>query len=218
MTLKLAVLISGRGTNLTALLRAIDSGSCDATVAIVVSDRSEALGLEIARARGIETDVVLLRDHPDRGSFSEALARCVARVQPDLVVLAGFMRLLGPAFINRFPQRVINVHPSLLPLFPGTTGPKQALAAGVRLTGCTVHLVDTGVDSGAIIAQAAVPVVAGDDAATLHQRIQRAEHVLLPRVIAAISAGDIELTPELILHTPPHADGWLMSLPEPQVE
>jgi phosphoribosylglycinamide formyltransferase-1 len=121
-----------------------------------------------------------------------ARGRCDAE-EPGLVVLAGFMRVLGAAFIDRFAGRIINVHPALLPLFPGTDGPAQAIAAGVRISGCTVHVADAGIDTGPIIAQAVVPVLDGDDAERLHQRIQAAEHKLLPAVIDAIARGDIAL-------------------------
>lgn len=214
MTLKLAVLISGRGTNLAALLSAIEAGSCDAEVQLVVSDRADAAGLELAHTRGIRTDTLRMGDYADRAAWDRALTDSVAASEPDLVVLAGFMRLLGRTFIERFRQRVINVHPALLPLFPGTNGPAQALAAGVRISGCSVHLVDHGVDTGPVIAQAVVPVMPSDDVPALHARIQSVEHVLLPRVVAAIARGAIELEPSLRVHTPPDADTTLFSLPD----
>jgi phosphoribosylglycinamide formyltransferase 1 len=214
MTLKLAVLISGRGSNLAAILGAIEAGACDARVELVVSDREGAAGLDLARSRGIRHEVVRMRDYADRAAWDVALTDKVEEAQPSLVVLAGFMRLLGTRFIEQFRQRVINVHPSLLPLFPGTTGPEQALAAGVRVSGCSVHLVDSGIDSGAVIAQAVVPILPNDDARTLHARIQAAEHVLFPRVIAAIARGAIELSPELRVHSLPDPDTALFSLPE----
>jgi phosphoribosylglycinamide formyltransferase-1 len=216
MTLKLAVLISGRGTNLAAIVRAIDAGTCDAQIQRVVSDRVDAAGLELARERGIPIDVVRMGDHVDRATWDNALVATVAKMDPELVVLAGFMRLLGRVFIERFRQRVINVHPALLPLFPGTTGPAQALEAGVRVSGCSVHLVDNGADTGPVIAQAVVPVLPSDDAKTLHARIQRAEHVLLPRVIDAIARGAIELQPALRIHSHPDADTAFFSLPDPR--
>lgn len=213
MTLKLAVLISGRGTNLAAILAAIERGACDARVALVVSDRAEASGLELARARAIETAVVPMRAHVDRPTWNRALADTVARAQPELVVLAGFMRVLGPAFLEHFPQRIINVHPALLPLFPGTAGPANALAAGMRVAGCSVHIVDDGIDTGPILAQAAVPILPTDDPEALHSRIQRAEHVLLPRVIAAIAAGLIELGPPLSIRALPDSTSQVLSVP-----
>ncbi|HET8939226.1 MAG TPA: phosphoribosylglycinamide formyltransferase [Polyangiales bacterium] len=214
MTLKLAVLISGRGTNLAALFGAIEAGSCDAQVQLVVSDREAAPGLELAHARGIRSQTIRMRDYADRAAWDSALTQAVAAIEPDLVVLAGFMRLLGRPFIERFRQRVINVHPALLPLFPGTNGPEQAIQAGVPITGCSVHLVDHGVDTGPVIAQAVVPVLPDDDVPTLHARIQRVEHVLLPRVVAAVASGAIELQPRLRIHTPPDADTALFSLPD----
>jgi phosphoribosylglycinamide formyltransferase-1 len=197
MALKLAVLISGKGSNLAAVQEAIDASHCDARIALVVSDREGAAGLEFARARGLPTKIVSLREHPDRDAWDRALTTEVATSSPDLVVFAGFMRLVGKAFLERFARRVINVHPALLPCFPGTDGPGQALRAGVRVSGCTVHVVDSGVDTGPIIAQAAVPVLPSDDAHALHTRIQRAEHMLLPLVIDAIARGAIVLEPEL---------------------
>jgi phosphoribosylglycinamide formyltransferase-1 len=197
MTLPIAVLISGRGSNLAAILRAIDAGECAGSVCVVASDRRDALGLELARERGIATVVVRLRDHADRDAWNAALAEAVAAHAPGLVVLAGFMRVVGRPFLDRFPRRVINLHPSLLPAFPGADGPALAIAAGVRISGCTVHLVDDGVDTGPIVAQAAVPVLADDDAARLHARIQVAEHRLLPRVIDDIARGAIHLDPSV---------------------
>jgi phosphoribosylglycinamide formyltransferase 1 len=140
---------------------------------------------------------VKLKDFPDREAWDRALAETVAACEPKLVVLAGFMRLVGPAMLARFPGRIVNVHPALLPLFPGTDAPAQAVRAGVRVSGCTVHVVDSGVDTGPIIAQAVAPVLPDDDADRLHQRIQRLEHRLLPAVIDAVAHGRIELGAEL---------------------
>ncbi|MET0390615.1 MAG: phosphoribosylglycinamide formyltransferase [Polyangiales bacterium] len=216
MALKLAVLISGRGSNLAAILQAIDAGVCRAEVAIVVSDRASAPGLELARDRGLPHYAVRPQDHADRAAWDHALADTVARVQPDLVVSAGFMRVLGANFLARFPRRIINVHPSLLPLFPGIDAPAQAVASGMRLSGCSVHLVDAGVDTGPVIAQAALPIRPDDDASRLHARIQRLEHVLLPRVVAAIADGGVVLAPELTVRTaPPQPESTLFSLGSP---
>lgn len=199
MTLRLAVLISGRGTNLVAILDAIARGACDAHVALVVSDRPSAAGLAAAAARGIRTDVVRMADHASRAAWDEALALRVAEAEPELVVLAGFMRVVGPAFLSRFADRIINVHPALLPLFPGTDGPAQALAAKVRISGCSVHVVDAGIDTGPVLAQAAVRVLPDDSVESLHERIQRAEHRLLPEVIHAIARDAIRLSPTIAL-------------------
>ncbi|MBX3271727.1 MAG: phosphoribosylglycinamide formyltransferase [Sandaracinaceae bacterium] len=187
--MRVAVLASGRGSNLAALARAIDEGRCAATLAGVLSDRASAPALELARARGLPAIVVPPSAHADRAAWDEALARAIAQLEPGLVVLAGFMRLIGPATLAAFRDRIVNVHPSLLPAFPGMDAPRQALDAGVRITGCTVHLVDAGVDTGRILAQAAVRVSPGDDAARLHARIQAAEHALFPRVVDALARG-----------------------------
>ena len=189
MTLDLAVLVSGRGSNLRAICAAIDAGRCDARIAGVLADRSQADALAFASERGIPTRVCRPKDHPSREAWDAALADEVASVSPGLVVLAGFMRIVGPAMLARFPYRIVNVHPALLPAFPGTDGPAQAVAAGVRLSGCTVHLVDAGVDTGPILAQAAVPVLPGDDASSLHARIQGQEHRVFPAVIDAVARG-----------------------------
>lgn len=189
------VLVSGRGSNLRAICGAIDAGACSATIVAVVSDRKRAAALEFAEARGIPTRVVPLRKGDDRDAWNEALALEVAAFKPDLVVLAGFMRVLGPPLLDCFPGQIINVHPALLPSFPGHNGPRDAIDGGVRISGCTVHVVDSGVDSGPIIAQAAVPVLPTDTAESLHARIQRQEHRLLPRVIHQIAKGGITLDP-----------------------
>jgi phosphoribosylglycinamide formyltransferase-1 len=197
MTLPIVVLISGAGSNLRAVLAAIDERRCDARVIAVISDRDSAKGLELARARGIETAVVKMKDFASRELWDEALTRAIASYDPALIVLAGFMKLLGMHTVARFPRRIINIHPALLPLFPGAHGPADAIAAKVRVSGCTVHVVDSGVDSGPIIAQAVVPVLPDDDGERLHQRIQRVEHRLLPAVIDAIARGVVALAPEV---------------------
>jgi formyltetrahydrofolate-dependent phosphoribosylglycinamide formyltransferase len=189
------VLASGRGSNLRALAEAIDAGRCHARIVAVLGDRPSAPALDYARERSIATDVVKPKDYSDRGAWDAALADAIARHTPDLVVLAGFMRIVGAAVLARFAGRIVNVHPALLPAFPGLDAPAQALAAGVRITGCTVHLVDAGVDTGPILAQAAVPVLPGDDAERLHARIQRLEHRLLPAVVDWIARGVLVLEP-----------------------
>lgn len=191
--MKLAVLVSGTGSNLRAIAAAIDAGSCAATIALVASDKESAPALAFASERGLPTAVVKPKDYADRAAWDAALADRIASVAPDLVVLAGFMRIVGSAMLARFPHRIVNVHPALLPSFPGTDGPAQAIAKGVRIAGCTVHLVDAGVDTGPILAQAAVPVLPGDDAHALHARIQVYEHRLLPAVVDAIARGRITL-------------------------
>lgn len=190
--MKVLVLISGRGTNLEALLRAVDDDRCAITVVGVVADR-DADGLVHARQRAIPTRVVKLRKG-EREAWARELLEVMEEFAPDLIVLAGFMRLLGSAIVSRWRGRIINVHPALLPAFPGLHAPRQAIAAGVRLSGCTVHVVDEGVDTGRILAQAAVPVSPSDDEAELQARIQRAEHRLLPAVVDAIARGRIDPT------------------------
>ena len=197
----IVVLVSGRGSNLKAICSAIDAGTCDANIVGVVSDRKKAAALDFADARGIPTRIVSLRKGDDRALWNDALAETVGSLKPDLVVLAGFMRVLGAPLLEGFPGRIINVHPALLPAFPGHNGPQDALEAGVRVSGCTVHIVDAGVDTGPIIAQAAVPVVDGDSAESLHARIQAQEHRLLPAVIHQIAIGAITLDP-LSVSTP----------------
>ena len=176
MTLKnIVVLISGRGTNLDAVLKAAVEERWEAQpgarVAAVISNRADAAGLEVARAAGVPWHVVSHAEYGSRESFDEALARTVDRYSPAVVVLAGFMRVLTAAFVRRYEGRLVNIHPSLLPLFPGLFTHRQALAAGVRIHGATVHFVSTEVDGGAIIAQAAVPVQPGDDEKRLAARV-----------------------------------------------
>jgi phosphoribosylglycinamide formyltransferase 1 len=191
--LRIAVLVSGTGSNMRALLDAIDGGRCAAEVTGVVADRHSASALIHARDRGVATHVVAARDYADRAAWDRDLAAQVAALAPELVVLAGFMRLVGDTMLSQFGGRLINVHPALLPAFPGIDAPAQAIAAGVTLSGCTVHLVDAGIDTGQVLAQAAVPVLGDDDASSLHARIQRAEHRLLPAVVHAIAVGTLQL-------------------------
>ena len=182
---RIAVLASGGGTNLQALL---DAGL---PVRLVVSDKPAAGALGRARAAGIPAEVVRPRDYADRTAFDAALAqRCRGF---DLVCLAGFMRLLGPAFVEPFAGRCLNVHPALLPAFPGLDAPAQAIAHGVKVTGCTVHLVDTGCDTGPIVLQEAVPVAEDDTAETLHERIRAAEHRLYPRAARLLLDGRLRV-------------------------
>lgn len=191
--LPLVVLISGAGSNLRAIHEAIEGGRCQARIAAVISDRTKAKGLAFASAHGIPTAAIRMRDYPDRQAWNLALAEAVAQHRPSLIVLAGFMKIVDAGFVTRFAHRIINVHPALLPLFPGTDAPAQAIASGVRLSGCTVHLVDAGVDTGPILAQAAVRVSPQDTPDSLHARIQRAEHCLLPGVIDQVARGHLRL-------------------------
>ena len=171
---RLVVLVSGTGSNLAALLEACQDPSYGARVVGVVADK-DCAGLEHARSAGVETTVVALRDYPARGHWDVALAEAVGVHDPDLIVCAGFMRLLGPAFLERFPAMVVNTHPSLLPDFPGAHAVRDALAAGARRAGATLFWVDEGVDTGQHIAQVEVPVLPGDDEESLTARIKAAE-------------------------------------------
>ena len=204
MTLKnIVVLISGRGTNLDAMLKAAAderwSEQPGAQVAAVISNRAEAPGLEVARAAGVPWHVVSHTEYGSRQAFDEALARTIDRYSPALVVLAGFMRVLTAGFVRRYEGRLVNIHPSLLPLFPGLSTHRQALAAGVRVHGATVHFVSTEVDGGAIIAQAAVPVQPGDDEERLAARVLEEEHRLLPRAVRLVLEGRVRFEDARVL-------------------
>lgn len=188
---RVVVLISGGGSNLAALLAAHDDPAYGARVVGVVSDRADAGGLAIARERGVAVAVVAPADFPDRSSWDAGLAEAVGVFAPAWVVTAGFMRLLGAPFLHRFAGRIVNTHPALLPSFPGAHGVRDALAHGVRVTGCTVHLVDEGVDTGPIIAQQAVEVLDTDDEATLHERIKAVERALLVDAVGRIARGGL---------------------------
>ena len=173
------ILISGRGSN----MRSIVEARTGLEVLAVISNRPDAAGLEWARSQGIATQVVDHKAFPTREAFDEALARAIEKLAPDLILLAGFMRVFTPEFIARFPQRILNIHPSLLPSFPGLHTHRRALDAGVKLHGCTVHVVTPALDSGPIVAQAAVPVLAGDTEASLAERVLAAEHQVYPRAV-----------------------------------
>ena len=186
---RLGVLISGRGSNLQALIDAIDRGDLDATIAVVISNRQDAGGLERARTAGIESVVMSHRDFASRDDYDRALAKELLARQVELVCLAGFMRLVGTELIDAFPSRILNIHPSLLPAFPGLEAQKQAIAHGVRVSGVTVHLVTAELDGGPIVVQHPVPVVPGDTAASLAARILEEEHRAYPEAVKLILAG-----------------------------
>ena len=185
----IAVLASGSGTNLQAL---IDRPDVVARIKLVASDREDARALERASSAGLETAVVRWADHDGRVAFSAALADAVEDRGCKGVVLAGFMRILAPSFVDRFPGRIINIHPSLLPAFPGAHAVESAIAHGVKVTGVTVHIVDEQVDHGPIIAQRAVRVEPGDTVESLHARIQEVEHRLYPEIVSAFIRGEID--------------------------
>ena len=183
---RIVVLVSGTGTNLAALLAAHDDPAYGARVVGVVADKAGIGGLAIARDAGVATAVVSPGDFVDRSGWDAALAEAIAVFRPDLVVSAGFMRILGAAVLDRFPARILNTHPALLPAFPGAHAVRDALAHGVKVTGCSVIVVDEGVDSGPIVAQVPVPMVDDDDEGSLHERIKVAERTLLVDVVGRI--------------------------------
>jgi phosphoribosylglycinamide formyltransferase-1 len=186
---RLVILISGRGSNMTAILDAVDDGKIAGEVMAVISNRPDAAGLATAADRAIATVSIDHRGYPDRDAFENALAAAIDAHAPDLIILAGFMRILSEAFVDRYAGRMINIHPSLLPTYPGLDTHTRALADGVRIHGCTVHFVTDDVDHGPIIAQAAVPVRSDDDAKTLAARVLEAEHRTLVAAVGWFCAG-----------------------------
>jgi phosphoribosylglycinamide formyltransferase-1 len=193
--LRLGVLVSGSGTNLQAILDAVAGGTLDAEVRVVVSNRADCKALDRALAAGVSTRVISHRDVPDRARFDEQLVAALREADVSHVVLAGFMRLVTPVLLDAFPWRIINIHPGLLPAFPGVHSQRQALDHGVKIAGCTVHFVDIGADTGPVIAQAAVPVLDGDSEESLSARILVQEHRLLVAVLDAIADGKVEVVP-----------------------
>lgn len=191
MTLELGVLISGRGSNLAAILQAIDCGTLDARVRLVLSSRVDAPGLEKARLARVPSVTVDPRAHSDRMSFEQAMVDELRRAGCEWVVLAGFLRILGREFLEAFPSRILNIHPSLLPAFPGLDAQGQALASGVTETGCTVHVVDERIDHGPILGQRAVPIRPDDTRDALADRILACEHALLVETLASIARGEL---------------------------
>lgn len=186
---RIVILISGRGSNMQALLEA----GVQAEIGVVISNEPRAAGLDIARRLGTATDLVDHRRFPDRSSFELALGDAIAPYDPHLVVLAGFMRVLTAAFVARFAGRLINIHPSLLPAFPGIYTHRRALEEGVRIHGCTVHFVTPSLDSGPIIVQAAVPVLADDTEQTLAARVLQEEHRVLPEAVRWFLDGRLQV-------------------------
>ena len=191
----LGVLVSGSGTNLQAVIDAVAAGRLRAKIGVVVSNIATAKGLDRARAAGISTVVLDHKAYASREAFDGAVVHALRSHGATCVVLAGFMRLITRVLLDAFPQRVVNIHPSLLPAFPGAHSQAQALAYGVRVTGCTVHLVDAGMDTGPVLAQSAVPVLDDDTEETLRDRILVEEHALLPTVLQWIADGRVEVVP-----------------------
>ncbi len=198
---RIVILISGRGSNMEAIIRTTAAERWPLQIAAVISNKSTAAGLEVARAAGIPTVVVNHRDYPDRAQFDTALAAAIDRYQPDLVVLAGFMRILTEGFVNHFAGRLINIHPSLLPSFTGLDTHQRALDAGVKFHGATVHFVTAELDHGPIIAQAIVPVNDGDDEGTLAARVLEQEHIIYPRAVRDLLEGRLMLKGGRVIST-----------------
>jgi phosphoribosylglycinamide formyltransferase-1 len=207
---KLVILISGRGSNMEAIVRACSREGWPARVAAVIANRPDAAGLEFAASHGIATAVVDHRQFPDRESFDAALAREIDAFAPDLVALAGFMRVLTPGFVDRYAGRMLNVHPSLLPSFAGLKTHQQALDAGVRLHGASVHFVTSQLDHGPIVVQSAVPVLQGDDAVALAGRVLETEHIIYPRAVRWFVEGRLALDGLRVTLTPPEPQ-WLFA-------
>lgn len=185
----LGVLVSGRGSNLQAIFDAISAGRLKAKIGVVISDNPEALALKRIEGFNIPTAVIEKKDYASKLQFEQAIVKELNLHHVDLVVLAGFMRILSPFVIQQFPGRIMNIHPSLLPSFPGLNPQEQALQHGVKMTGCTVHFVDEGTDSGPIILQEAVPVLDDDTPETLAGRILHVEHILYPRAVSLFCDG-----------------------------
>jgi phosphoribosylglycinamide formyltransferase 1 len=203
MNKRIGVLLSGRGSNFEALAESITAGRIpQAEICIVVSNKPDALGLERARSRGIAARAI-----PSKGLEREAYDRQVAAVleehQVDLVCLAGYMRLLSPYFVATFPQRILNIHPSLLPSFPGLESQKQALDYGVKIAGCSVHFVDENLDAGPIVLQAAVPVEDGDDEASLSERILKEEHRIYTEAVRFVLTGNYRIAGRRVVRDKP---------------
>jgi phosphoribosylglycinamide formyltransferase-1 len=204
----LVILISGRGSNMEAIVRACAQEAWGARIAAVIANRPDAAGLAFAASNGIATAVVDHRQFPDRASFDTALAQVIDGYAPDLVVLAGFMRVLTESFVGHYAGRMLNIHPSLLPMFPGLKTHQQALDAGCRVHGATVYFVTPMLDHGPIVAQSVVPVRAGDDAAALAARVLKTEHLMYPRAVRWFVEGRLALDGERVTLTPAEPQ-WL---------
>ena len=205
----IVILISGRGSNMEAIVRACASEAWDARIAAVVSNRADAGGLAFAQARGIPTAVVDHRGFETREAFDAELARTVEAFAPDVIALAGFMRILTPDFVGRFEGRIVNIHPSLLPAFPGLHTHRRALEAGCKVAGATVHFVTTALDHGPIIAQAIVPVLPGDTDDVLAARVLAREHVIYPRAVQWLVAGELGVERGVVAQRQGRAQLWL---------
>jgi phosphoribosylglycinamide formyltransferase-1 len=203
---KIGILLSGRGSNFEAIANSIQAGRLHAEIAIVISNRADAPGLESARQRGLHTQLIPSKGRIREEHDAEVIA-ALKQAQVDLICLAGYMRLLSPDFIRAFPNRIVNIHPSLLPAFPGMDAQKQALEYGVKVTGCTVHLVDEHLDHGPIILQKTVPVLDGDDVHILSARILEQEHRAYSEAIRLLLSGEVEIQGRTIARKHVRAEG-----------
>lgn len=210
---KIVILISGRGSNMEALIRARDAGQLPVEIAAVISNRPDAKGLATAEGAGIPTWVVNHKAFPDRDSFDAALAECIDGFAPDLVVLAGFMRILTEEFVRHYEGRLLNIHPSLLPAFPGLHTHRAALQEGVRIHGCTVHFVTPALDHGPVVLQAAVPVLDGDDEDTLAARVLAQEHRVYLQAVRWFAEGRLRLEEGRVRLDAPQDEGGALISP-----
>ncbi|MED5621177.1 phosphoribosylglycinamide formyltransferase [Ideonella sp. BN130291] len=198
---RIVILISGRGSNMEAIVEAAQQEGWNAEVVAVLSNRPEAAGLAFAAARGIAAQAVDHKAHASREAFDAALAEAIDRHAPDLVVLAGFMRILGEAFVRRYEGRMLNIHPSLLPAFTGLHTHRRAIEAGCKVAGATVHFVTPELDHGPIVAQAVVPLLPGDTEASLAQRVLAREHQMYPRTVCWFVHGELNVSNGVVSHT-----------------
>jgi len=205
---RIVVLISGQGSNLEAIVRASQAEDWPGRVVAVISNRADAGGLRRARDQGIATEVLDHKAFPDRPSFDAALAELIDGHAPDLVVLAGFMRILTPGFVARYDGRMLNVHPSLLPAFAGLHTHRRAIEQGCKVAGATVHFVCAELDHGPVVAQAVVPVLAGDDETSLAARVLAAEHVLYPRAVGWFVKDQLRVHEGRVTHLGGEPQGW----------
>lgn len=192
------VLASGRGSNFQAILDQVNAGNIPASCCALITDNPDAYAIERAGAAGIPVQVVAFRSFPDKGSYESALISAIDLYNPDLVVLAGYMRILGNAIVSRYAGRMINIHPSLLPAFPGLHAQEQAVRYGVKVAGCTVHFVTEDMDAGPVIIQRSVPVFAGDDGALLAERILHEEHIAFPEAIRLFFTGRLYIEGRIV--------------------
>ena len=199
-TFKLAVLVSGRGSNLQAIIDSIEKEELDADISIVISNTKDAMALSRAERHNIKTTFINPADYLSKRAFDTALIEKLKEYPIDLICLAGYMRILGEEVIQTFKGKIINIHPSLLPAFPGLNSQKQAIEYGVKFSGCTVHFVDSGIDSGPIISQTVVPIYDNDDEKSLSERILEQEHHLYPKAIKMVKENQIKINDRTVTH------------------